>query len=193
MRSQTPSACLSNDPGAIRNVHSPCRRTGVCRAPSVRARRVRAASVVQQFNLAMTSLNDPGRTNGTASAAEVDIAPPGGGHPRVRTEMLRPMFDGGRRLLALGLLGLLQACMVLPRTTQVYDPECQVVSNHMVLETVQVAAIHQCANQGCVALIVGAGIVSAASVVISGSIVIAGNVAYWFEKQSQCRKGPPWR
>jgi hypothetical protein len=101
------------------------------------------------------------------------------------------MIDRGCRRLALGLLVLLQGCMVLPRTTQVFDPECQVVSNHMVLETVQVAAIQQCANQGCVALIVGAGIVSAASVVISGTIVIAGNVAYWFEKQSQCRKGTP--
>ncbi|MDP3821319.1 MAG: hypothetical protein Q8R33_07565 [Burkholderiales bacterium] len=101
------------------------------------------------------------------------------------------MTAWGRRLLALGLLALLQACMVLPRTTQIFDPACQVYSNHMVLEAVQVAAIQQCANQGCVALIVGAGIVSAASVVISGTIVIAGNVAYWFEKQAQCRKGPP--
>lgn len=100
------------------------------------------------------------------------------------------MIAWGRRLLALGLLVLLQACMVLPRTTQVFDPQCQVFSNHMVLEAVQVAAIHQCANQGCVALVVGAGIVSAASVVISGSIVVAGNIAYWFEKQAQCRKDP---
>lgn len=100
------------------------------------------------------------------------------------------MVAWGRRLLALGLLALLQACMVLPRTTQVFDPACQVVTNHMVLEAVQVAAIHQCANQGCVALVVGAGIVSAASVVISGSIVVAGNIAYGFEKQAQCRKAP---
>lgn len=100
------------------------------------------------------------------------------------------MIAGARHLLALGLLMPLQACMVVPRTTQVFDPECQVVSNHMVLEAVQVAAIHQCANQGCIALVVGAGIVSAASIVISGTIVVAGNIAYWFEKQSQCRKGP---
>jgi hypothetical protein len=99
------------------------------------------------------------------------------------------MNAGARHLLALGLLALLQACMVVPRTTQVFDPECQVVSNHMVLEAVQVAAVHQCANQGCIALVVGAGIVSAASIVISGTIVVAGNIAYWFEKQAQCRKG----
>jgi hypothetical protein len=100
------------------------------------------------------------------------------------------MIDSGRRLLALGLLALLQACMVVPRTTQVFDPECQVVANHMVLEEVQLAAIHQCANQGCIALIVGAGVITAASLVISGTIVVAGNIAYWFEKQSQCRKDP---
>lgn len=91
-------------------------------------------------------------------------------------------------LVALGLLCLLQACMVVPRTTQVFDTECQVISNHMVLEAVQVAAIQRCANEGCIALVVAAGIVTAASVVISGTIVVAGNVAYWFEKRSQCRK-----
>ena len=96
-------------------------------------------------------------------------------------------------LLALGLLAmlaLLQACMVVPRTTQVFDPECQVIANHMVLQTVQVAAIHQCANQGCIALVVGAGIVTAASLVISGTIVVAGNIAYWFERKSQCPAAP---
>lgn len=98
------------------------------------------------------------------------------------------MTAHGRRLLVASLLLLLQACMVLPRTTQVFDPECQVVSNHMVLDVVQVAAIQQCANQGCVALIVGAGVVSAASAMISGTIVVAGNIAYWFEKQTQCRR-----
>lgn len=100
------------------------------------------------------------------------------------------MIGSVRRLLTLGLLTLLQACMVVPRTTQVFDTECQVVANHMVLEPVQLAAIHQCANQGCIALIVGAGVITAASLVISGTIVIAGNIAYWFEKQSQCRKDP---
>jgi hypothetical protein len=111
------------------------------------------------------------------------------GSPLVRRAAISsPLGRCCRHLLALGLLALLQACMVVPLTTQVYDPACQVVSNHMVLQEVQVAAIHQCANQGCIALIVGASIVSAASLVISGTIVIVGNVAYWFEKQSQCHK-----
>ena len=92
------------------------------------------------------------------------------------------------RLMALGVLVLMHACVVVPRTTQVYDAECQVVANQMVLQEVQLAAIHQCANQGCVALVVGAGVVSVASLVVSGTIVIAGNIAYWLEKQSQCRK-----
>lgn len=93
------------------------------------------------------------------------------------------------RALTLVTLCLLQACMYLPRTTQVFDAECQVISNHMVLQEVQVAAIQRCANEGCIALIVAAGIVTVASVVISGTIVVAGNVAYWFERRSQCR--PP--
>ena len=92
------------------------------------------------------------------------------------------------QLLMLGLVAMLQACMYLPRTTQVFDPECQVVSNHMVLEGVQVAAIQHCANQGCIALVVGASVFTAASVVISGTIVVAGNIAYWFERASQCQR-----
>ena len=80
--------------------------------------------------------------------------------------------------------------MYLPVTTQVYDPECQGVRNHMVLQEVQVAAIQHCANEGCVALIVGASIVTAASVIISGTIVVAGNVAYWIERNAHCRPPP---
>lgn len=91
------------------------------------------------------------------------------------------------RLLALAPLAVVQACVYVPRTTQVFDPECRVMANHMVLEPVQVAAIQSCSNQGCIALIVGAGVATAASVVISGTIVVAGNVAYWFERASQCR------
>jgi nicotinamidase-related amidase len=40
--------------------------------------RIEAASVVQELNIAMTWLSYPGRTNGTAGAAEVDFATPGG-------------------------------------------------------------------------------------------------------------------
>ena len=95
------------------------------------------------------------------------------------------------RLLTLALVAVLQACVYVPKTTQVFDPECQRGSNHMVLQEVQVAAIHGCANEACIALIVGAGIITAASVVISGPIVVAGNVAYWVEKKAQCQRAQP--
>ena len=96
-----------------------------------------------------------------------------------------------RRLafIVLGLCAALQGCVYLPRTTQVFDVECRVMVNHMVLEGGQVAAIQHCENQGCVALIVGAGIVTAATVVVSGTIVVVGNVAYWFERKSRCAAG----
>lgn len=90
------------------------------------------------------------------------------------------------RLFALALCAVLQGCVVVPRTTQVYDADCGLMVNHMVLEGGQVAAIHSCQNQGCAALIVGASVVTAATVVISGTIVVVGNVAYWFERMARC-------
>jgi nicotinamidase-related amidase len=40
--------------------------------------RIEAANVIQELNIAMTWLSYPGRTNGTATAEEVDFAAPGG-------------------------------------------------------------------------------------------------------------------
>ena len=40
--------------------------------------RIEAASVVRELNVAMTWLRYPGRTNGTATANEIDFATPGG-------------------------------------------------------------------------------------------------------------------
>lgn len=37
-----------------------------------------AAHVIRELNVAMTGLSYPGRTNGTARAADVDFATPGG-------------------------------------------------------------------------------------------------------------------
>lgn len=104
-----------------------------------------------------------------------------------------------QRLKLAGLVALLsglQACVFVPRTTQVYDPACQTVTRHMVLQEVQVAAIQGCQNEGCVSLVVFAGAVGAASALVSGTVVITGNIAYWLEKQAQCRPaltapGPP--
>jgi len=92
-----------------------------------------------------------------------------------------------RRLLAAALLAL-QACVMVPRTTEVYDAECQVHTKHMDLEAVQLAAFQHCSNQECGALLVAVGATALASAVISGSIVVAGNVVYWFEKQGRCKR-----
>jgi hypothetical protein len=86
------------------------------------------------------------------------------------------------------LAALLQACVYVPRTTEVYDSDCRIASKQMVLEPVQIAAIAGCSNDGCVALLLAAGATAVASAVISGSIVVVGNVAYWFEKQGRCKK-----
>jgi nicotinamidase-related amidase len=40
--------------------------------------RIEAASVIQDLNIAMTWLSYPGRTNGTATAEEIDFTAPGG-------------------------------------------------------------------------------------------------------------------
>ena len=84
------------------------------------------------------------------------------------------------------LAAVLQGCVYVPRTTQAYDADCRLMVNHMVLDGGQVAAIQSCQNQGCVALVVGASIVTVATIVVSGTIVVAGNVAYWFERRARC-------
>lgn len=92
-----------------------------------------------------------------------------------------------KRLLSTLLLAtLLQACVVVPRTTTVYDEQCRIHMRQMVLDVEQVGFFGGCVNQGCVALLVGAGVVTAATAVISGSIAVAGNIVYWFERQGQC-------
>ncbi len=84
---------------------------------------------------------------------------------------------------------LLQACIYVPRTAEVYDADCQVITKKMDLLPVQIAAFGGCSNSGCATLLVAAGATAAASAVISGSIVIVGNVVYWFEKQGHCLRG----
>ena len=98
------------------------------------------------------------------------------------------MYYGySRAVLVLLLLGL-GACVYLPRTTEVYDADCRILSRQMDLQPVQIAAIAGCSNHGCVALLAAAGATAAASAVISGSIVIVGNVVFWFEKQGRCKR-----
>jgi len=114
-------------------------------------------------------------------------AAPGGGSVRAALgeKDSMPQFRGSPLLSSLLLL-LLQGCVYVPRTTAVYDADCQITSRQMDLQPVQIAAIAGCSNEGCAALLVAAGATAAASAVISGSIVVAGNVVYWFEKQGRC-------
>jgi hypothetical protein len=87
---------------------------------------------------------------------------------------------------------LLVGCIYLPRTTTIYDQDCQIDARHMELEVTQLEGFGRCRNEGCVALLAAAGAVTAASAVVSGSIVVAGNVVYWFEKRGTCaREGRP--
>lgn len=83
---------------------------------------------------------------------------------------------------------LLSACVVVPRTEVVYDDDCKIQKRQMVLDVQQVGWFGGCANQGCVALLVGAGAVATASAVVSGSIAVIGNVVYWLERRGQCFK-----
>ena len=88
----------------------------------------------------------------------------------------------------LAATALLQACVVVPRTTTVYDNDCRIYARQMVLDVEQVGFFGGCVNQGCAALLVGAGVVTAATAVVSGSIAVAGNIVYWFERQGQCMR-----
>jgi hypothetical protein len=95
------------------------------------------------------------------------------------------------KLLALFLLALLQACVYVPRTREVYDAGCQVVYKQMVLEAVQMRGAEHCtrtpATADCLVAALGSGFTVVASAVVSGSIVIAGNTLYWLEKQGSCK------
>jgi len=93
-------------------------------------------------------------------------------------------------LISFALVALLTACVVVPRTDTVFDHNCQIHRRQMTLEVQQIGVFRACANDGCVALLVGAGVVAAASAVVSGSIAVVGNVVYWIEQQGQCRPPP---
>jgi len=81
---------------------------------------------------------------------------------------------------------LLAGCIFLPRTSAVYDSDCEIYEKRMTLEVYQVGTLAGCSNEGCVALLVAAGVVSTASAVVSGSVVVAGNAVYWLEAKGQC-------
>lgn len=83
---------------------------------------------------------------------------------------------------------LLQSCVFVPATTEIYDQDCRITSKQMALQAVQVGAFVGCRGSECVAALVVMGAATAASAVISGSIVVVGNVVYWFEKKGRCNR-----
>lgn len=98
----------------------------------------------------------------------------------------RPVFALPPSALALLAATALGGCVFVPRTTYIYDEECQIRARQMVLEVEQVGTFVGCRGDACAAVLAGVGVVAAASAVVSGSIVIAGNIVYWFEKQGNC-------
>ena len=92
--------------------------------------------------------------------------------------------------LLLAASAVLSACIVVPQTQSVYDPECQVMTREVTLETAVVGGFTRCAGDGCAAMLATLGIVTAASVVVSGSIAIVANTVYWLERQGRCVRGP---
>ena len=99
-----------------------------------------------------------------------------------------------RSLVPIVLAGALASgCVIVPRTREGYDPDCQFVTHSMELEAVKVSEFQACGAQGhyagndlCVAAWVASLGVTAASAVVSGSIVVVGNVAYWAERRLSC-------
>ena len=100
-------------------------------------------------------------------------------------------MSAARRLLqrlVLPMAVVLQGCVFVPVTTEVYDPDCRIMSRKMTLQPVQVASLGSCRGNECAALLVFMGATAAASAVVSGSIVVVGQVVYWFEKQGICNR-----
>lgn len=94
-------------------------------------------------------------------------------------------------MLALLAAALLAGCIVVPRTAEVYDPQCRTFVRQMVLETAVIGTIGHCHNDGCAVMLASLGIVSAASAVVSGSVAVIGNIVYWAERRGQCPPEAP--
>jgi hypothetical protein len=94
------------------------------------------------------------------------------------------------RLAPAALAVLLSACVVLPQTREVYDPQCQQVQRHVTLEVAQLHGFQHCHGDGCVVLLVAASAVTLASLVVSGSIAVVGNIVYWNERRGSCSRLP---
>ncbi|MCK9284067.1 MAG: hypothetical protein M0P39_07270 [Rhodocyclaceae bacterium] len=90
------------------------------------------------------------------------------------------------RTSIVSVAAMLAGCIFVPHTSSNYNAECEIYERKMTLESYQVGTLSGCSNDGCVALLAAAGVVSAASAVVSGSVVVTGNVVYWLEKKGAC-------
>ncbi|MDP3839324.1 MAG: hypothetical protein Q8Q54_10415 [Methylococcales bacterium] len=88
------------------------------------------------------------------------------------------------RLLSLPLL--LCSCVIVPRTTEVYNSHCKFITKQSELKPIYVAALGGCKDEQCAGLLVFAGAATTISAIISGSIVIVENIAYWLEQPDDC-------
>ena len=82
----------------------------------------------------------------------------------------------------------LSACIVVPQSRDVYDPDCKATTRQVILETAYIGGFQRCAGDGCLAMLAAAGFVTAASVVVSGSMAVVGNAVYWLERQGRCAR-----
>ena len=81
---------------------------------------------------------------------------------------------------------LLSGCVLLPKTSEIYNTDCKYIAKHSELESVYIAALGGCKDQQCAGLLAFAGAITAASVVLSGSVVVIENIVYWLEKPDDC-------
>lgn len=90
------------------------------------------------------------------------------------------------RLPVILLAAFLAGCIVVPRTTETYDEQCDMYTRQVTLDAAYIGAIGHCHNRDCAYALAALGLVAAASAVVSGTIMVAGNVVYWVERQGRC-------
>ncbi|NVO05304.1 MAG: hypothetical protein HXX19_04865 [Rhodoferax sp.] len=97
-------------------------------------------------------------------------------------------FPRSIRLGAAMAAMLLQACVFTPRTVSFDDPNCQGVKREMVLDARVLEAYKSCSHEACRGDDVLLGVIgSTATFIVSGSMYVVGNVAYWIERQMNCK------
>jgi len=83
------------------------------------------------------------------------------------------------------------ACVYVPVVNEndSASANCNTFTKSMSLDSVELQGSGRCQNQGCVAILASAVVVSAGSAIISGSIVLTGNTIHWLEYQGTCSDG----